>query len=354
MRNMQVVWWTVMGVVLATGCGEADPPEVALVAPISNEVIIERGPINIAFDVVDASRILEVALFVDGVRESAAIPLPDGDCDDGCRVSFTWSTHELAEGEHTVALSVEDEHGNVGSAERTVHLEDFPHVVVTSPVNRNESLGHASVDVQVEVTDRSPVSVEFSIDGTPIEAGPSMSGAGCAERCSFTQEVDTLPFADGEHQLEVVATDSFGRSHTFATPLSFADIPYVSQIEVVDEFDFNLLDIEVHIYDADTGQSLGCSGRDSGMAGVDFNDISYQVVGFFQSNATLTPLRASAISGRQVYLEVIEDDVNPCPDGVDGEDDLVGRTSALDGDSLPRTMQFGDVPFLQLDVGRPL
>ena len=60
----------------------------------------------------------------------------------------------------------------------------------------------------------------------------------------------------------------------------------VTEIEVVNVTDLNLLsdllEVEVHLYDANTGQFLGCSGAESGLDAVDQSDTPYFVNGYFQ------------------------------------------------------------------------
>lgn len=123
----------------------------------------------------------------------------------------------------------------------------------------------------------------------------------------------------------------------------------VREIEVTGEEDFSALDIEVHLFDQGTRQHLGCSGRDQGLEIVDASDIRYSVDADFEAPDGDT-LLADDLRGRPLELIVIEDDVNPCRQPPDQEDDVVGIRDGLDYDtlSLGTLQSFDDVIALRI------
>ena len=68
-------------------------------------------------------------------------------------------------------------------------------------------------------------------------------------------------------------TDVFGPSRTYVA---------ITEIELANEEDSGtLLEVEVHLYDADSGAFLGCSGEADGLADVDVAGVAYLVEAFF-------------------------------------------------------------------------
>lgn len=136
----------------------------------------------------------------------------------------------------------------------------------------------------------------------------------------------------------------------------------ITEIEVVGVTDVqpfsDLLEVEVHMFDAVTQRFLGCSGQDSGLRDVDYSDIAYLV------NATLQAppdgggdLTMDAVLGRSVYLVVVEDDTEACP-AVTNEgtldlitDDLIGVSPILSGSEIADgvALSFDQVAYLFLE-----
>lgn len=119
----------------------------------------------------------------------------------------------------------------------------------------------------------------------------------------------------------------------------------VTGIEITGEMESSLLDVEVHLYDADTGEFLGCSGGLHGLNSVDASDQFYRVNAFF-TMMDYTILTYEMIEERSVYLLVIEDDRFACPGAyVSGTDDVVGRSNDFCGCDLAeqQDLSFGNV-----------
>jgi hypothetical protein len=121
----------------------------------------------------------------------------------------------------------------------------------------------------------------------------------------------------------------------------------IDQIQVTGETDgISALDVEVHVFDADTDEWLGCAGQEQGLEQVDQSDVTYDVSAFPEDGGGFR-LRDSDLFGRNIYFEVIEDDIDPCPapPNFAGGDDLIGDSGPISGDSL-------GAPGLDLAFGR--
>lgn len=138
----------------------------------------------------------------------------------------------------------------------------------------------------------------------------------------------------------------------------FADDPpdiWITSIEITGESDpFSRLDVELHLYDADTQDFIGCSGNDQGMERVDASDLRYPIEAWFYDVQLDRRVRPDDLEGRDVIVEVWEDDGNPCPSpaaSVDG-DDPVGVSGRLPGDGIGEVgpLSFGNVIELEIQV----
>ena len=130
---------------------------------------------------------------------------------------------------------------------------------------------------------------------------------------------------------------------------------WITRIEITGENDpLSRLDVEVHMYDADTGEFVGCSGNEHGLEPVDASDLRYPVEAWFYDVQGDRRVDPEDLFGRNVVLEVWEDDGNPCPspaDSVDG-DDPVGVSGPLPGEGLGEVgpLGFGNVVYLELAI----
>ena len=129
-----------------------------------------------------------------------------------------------------------------------------------------------------------------------------------------------------------------------------SDHLWVTQMRVLDEDDGAFggrLDIEVHLFDAASGKHLGCSDVEFvDSSGVTFDDLDAGFVG--------SQVDPSDLFGRQVRIDVIEDDSDPCPapPHLASGDDPVGTSGPIDGDALGQTgpLSFGNVASITLEV----
>ncbi len=112
------------------------------------------------------------------------------------------------------------------------------------------------------------------------------------------------------------------------------------------------LEIEVHMYEAETGKFIACSGAIQGLFNVDDTNRFYSVDAPF-TKPDYGFLTIADITEKMIYLLVIEnDDLEECPTPFQsGFDDVVGRSDSFCGCDLATTqsMSFENVP--RLDIG---
>ena len=335
-----------------SACVGNDTPSVEITSPASAAVIDHLDPIPIAVTVFD-DELADVTLEVDGAPVTAELDPPfafNGDCSGGCRASIIWTAVEATEGAHVLTVVAEDVHGLRAEATVNLELADTPSVTLLNP-DSSDQLGVGVINVAATFTDRSALTAELRVDGVVVPA--TLTGE-CRAGCMVTYAWDTTGL-DGTHDLDLSATDPFGRVATTATTVELGDIPYASSIEITGESDgFGALEVEVHLFDADTNEFLGCSGQSSGLEGVDSSNVRYDVVAWFiDASSAMVP--ASALAGRNVRVEVTEDDNFPCPGSNLGEDDLVGISAPVPASDLATLapLAFGRVVYLALSAGRP-
>jgi hypothetical protein len=125
---------------------------------------------------------------------------------------------------------------------------------------------------------------------------------------------------------------------------------WINEIEVRDESDGGTrLDIEVHLFDKATHEYFGCASLEE----VDKVGVAYQFELFF-IRPDRQRLEPHELRGRDVVIEVIEDDHGPCPMRPDiaGGDDPVGTSTPIAGTRLGTTgdLVFGEVVSLRLGL----
>ncbi|MCA9673771.1 MAG: hypothetical protein H6708_15885 [Kofleriaceae bacterium] len=126
---------------------------------------------------------------------------------------------------------------------------------------------------------------------------------------------------------------------------------WVTGLEVTNEIDFGALDVEIHMFDVDTGEFLGCSGASEGLRDVDASDVRYDLDGWFRTPAG-DRIDPDALFGIDVELQVIEDDADPCPAPPGPSDDVIGISGPLPGEGLGdiTPVSFDNVVYLELGV----
>lgn len=121
----------------------------------------------------------------------------------------------------------------------------------------------------------------------------------------------------------------------------------IKQLEVGAVTDSGLLEVEVHLVNAATGATLGCSGMLQGLNGVDGGQIRYDVNAHFvrpggilgYPNPRREWLTESDVQGVELRAIVVEDDLAACPTPQGTDDDLIGRSKPMRLDGLGGAMQ---------------
>jgi hypothetical protein len=283
-----------------------------------------------------------------GALQVSGLPV-GGDCFAGCKIIFSWDADAMREGTHTVQIDARDDAGTRASDSVMIRFEDAPQILFVRPTT--ESRGAATTSIRATIIDRGPggMNATLSIDGTAVQ---SATFADCISGCTMTRVWDTSTIAAGVHTLSITATDGAGHTTTTQQSVTIADIPYVSQINVVEDDGIGALEIEVHLYDAATSEWLGCSGQSHGLQNVDNSNVLYTVNGWF-SDALDRPVGVDQLAGRQLRIRVIEDDLNPCPFAPGSADDMVGESGIINAASLPNlSTSFGDTLQLTMRTGR--
>ena len=127
---------------------------------------------------------------------------------------------------------------------------------------------------------------------------------------------------------------------------------WITDVEVTNETDFGALEVEVHLFDADSGAFLGCSGQDQGLRDVDASDVDYAVRAHFVDPGGTVRLTPDDLAGRSITIQVIEDDQDPCPFPPGTLDDVIGISDPVGGDAIgpDLPLAFDDVVSLHLAV----
>lgn len=138
------------------------------------------------------------------------------------------------------------------------------------------------------------------------------------------------------------------------------DVPSlrVRELTIADETDEGLLEIEVQLFDEDSGVLLGCAGAMQGLLSVDEAGLRYQVDAHFvpPGSPYLYPtgrgewLTAQAVLGKTITVKVVEDDDLACPNVGQAADDLLAELRGVRGDDLQvlRSYRAPKVPSLIL------
>jgi len=126
----------------------------------------------------------------------------------------------------------------------------------------------------------------------------------------------------------------------------------VTGIEVTNEEEPGTfrLEIEVHMFDANTGELLGCSGGINGLLNVDESDVHYTVNALF-TKEDYSFLTLAEIQDRTIFLMVIEDDLEECPGPITEADDLIGRSANLCGCDLATRQSLSFASVVGLEIG---
>ncbi|HVV82834.1 MAG TPA: hypothetical protein VHE35_07125 [Kofleriaceae bacterium] len=126
----------------------------------------------------------------------------------------------------------------------------------------------------------------------------------------------------------------------------------LTRLEVTGENDFGLLDLEVHLFDADTHEHLGCSGQDQGLEDADEDNVMYGLDAWFVRPYSDGELRPWMLGGRTLEIQVIEDDADRCPAPPGAMDDMIGISGPVDRDTFERApmLSFDRVMAIQIQI----
>ena len=171
-----------------------DPPIVSFSAPASGAVVSGTMSVSVTPTTYAGRTTASVQLRIDSLLIGTLTASP-----------YIWSinTNTLSNGAHTLNVTSTDSLGYVGYAQRSITVSNpAPVVSITSPANGAQVKG--TVTVTVSATSSSTISyVALYFDSTSV-------GNKTASPYTFT--LNTLSYADGQHNLRAVAGDQYGRA----------------------------------------------------------------------------------------------------------------------------------------------
>ncbi len=115
----------------------------------------------------------------------------------------------------------------------------------------------------------------------------------------------------------------------------------------------DIIEVEVHLREYIPDRFLGCARWSVNVVGSARFDTLYVRSGNLQTEKGY--LSYEEIEDKRVYLEVIEDDLIPCPQkGLFDSFFRYGKSDPFDGHLLgtPQTMRFGYVPLIRISKGK--
>jgi hypothetical protein len=164
-----------------------------------------------------------VTLLVDGVATTLVPTISGG------TASFAWDSTTVADGVHTLSVTVVDsEKQSLTSAISYVAVDNTPpEAVMYEPVplaGYTYARTNGPTPVQVHASDTYGVaSVQFTVDGAPVGSPVTTPDSGTY---LYTSSIDTSTLAPGMHTISAIVTDNAGNTTT-AAPLSLKSGPIV-------------------------------------------------------------------------------------------------------------------------------
>jgi uncharacterized protein (TIGR03382 family) len=231
-----------------------------------------------------------------------------------------------------------------------------PEVHELTPLEGTEMRGVGYVNVHVEFSDESDVTLKLLADGYEVDRlEPECSGDVCTADAIW----DNTGLPAGPHTLGIVLEDSHGNVAHRERDLLLEDVLAITSMQVdniVDEY--GSLEIEVYAFAEDTGGELiGCAGSRQRLDFVDSAGSRYQTEAvLIRPDQDL--LADTDMGARRYRLEVWEDDDDPvCPVvPLAAGNDFLGASPAHTIDEWRQldTVSFGQVPELGVAWSRPL
>ncbi len=173
---------------------DTHPPELAIVAP-AQDALVSQGDPEVRFSASD------------GATTSCSV---DGGPAEPCQSPHTLSG--LDDGPHTITVTAEDPAGNLATVSRSFTLDTSPPMIGILSPSPGPPAPRPGVPLAFETSDATNVTVTCALDGGP------------AVPCQSPHPLTGL--ADGEHTVQVVATDEPGHTGTASMAFSvMANLP---------------------------------------------------------------------------------------------------------------------------------
>lgn len=167
-------------------------PAVAITSPSADATISGNAAIAFTATPVAPATIASSQIFVDGALNGTS----------GDNATYTLNTTTLTDGQHQIVVKVTDSDGRMSESAILVTVKNGPTVVLTAPAS--DSVVTGTVTVTFTATPSSPATIascQLYVDG----ALHGTSGD------NLTYALNTTTLNDGQHTLQVRATDSDGR-----------------------------------------------------------------------------------------------------------------------------------------------
>ena len=256
---------------------------------------------------------------------------------------------------------------NMLGSESNPYPDQTPPKISFKDLADNATLVRLEQPICVEASDpprpfHSPFDGHEKISGlakVEVFAAGTLLGTGTGDPCKFIWK--TMDHVAGRYTLTAVAYDSAGNSASASLRVRLAETILIEEIQLRDVRDNSSssdpLEIEIHLFNAST-RFLGCAGEKSGMGSVNISGTLYKLDAYLLKSA-LEPIAYEDLAADSVYFEVIENDIDACPNSNRGSgllaDDLVGKSLRLAARDLGQrqTFNFGRVDRLSMRKGRP-
>ncbi|HSX04546.1 MAG TPA: Ig-like domain-containing protein [Rhabdochlamydiaceae bacterium] len=184
---------------------DTTPPTVAITSPANGSTV--ANTVQITANATDNVGVTKVELYVDnGLRFTDTAP----------PYTFSLDTTGLTNGKHTIEATAYDAHGNWGTNQISVNVQNTvpdrtpPSVAITSPASGSTVAN--TVQITANATDNVGVSkVEFYVDNVLKSTDTSSP---------YTFTLDTTGLSNGNHNVAATAYDTSNNSSTVAIILN--------------------------------------------------------------------------------------------------------------------------------------